>query len=447
MAFLNHADYVIIGAGVHGLSTAWRLAERLSSRGEEVEGRIVVLDKSGIASGASGIACGVVRNNYFQPAMRRLMAHSVGVWESDPEGLSYHPVGYLQISSESMRDDVRSIYEQQQEIGYESVFIEGAAASDAYMKDMFSDWQAQGITSVLHEKRGGYSNNTKSMYGIAKKVEDRGVRIITGVEVKSLVSESGSSSIQAVETNRGTVTCERVIIAPGPWARDFWNMLGMPKQITLKDLEGNVHKGIDMWRFWQLEEGVLQVDPEMLKTNDGKLPPVIHVDTDAPLKSCVDGSLITDEMWGIYYKPDWHFGGIQGGASPYKVDTAVDEVKIDPYGPSSPEFVASDNFAHMWVSALAHCHARFEGMMGKYHREASGGIGCFTADSFPVFDHFHDNATLIADSNHGWKMLGVGHLIADEVLGETQDLLEPFRFDRFEKGNLHPVSNSPYPWS
>ncbi len=447
MTFPNHADYVIIGAGVHGLSTAWRLAERLSSRGEEVEGRVVVLDKSGIASGASGIACGVVRNNYFQPAMRRLMAHSVGVWESDPVGLSYHPVGYLQISSESMRDDVRSIYEQQQEIGYESVFIEGAAASDAYMKDMFSDWQAQGITSVLHEKRGGYSNNTKSMYGIAKKVEDRGVRIITGVEVKSLVSESGSSSIQAVETNRGTVTCERVIIAPGPWARDFWNMLGMPKQITLKDLEGKVHKGIDMWLFWQLEEGVLQVEPEMLQTNDGKLPPVIHVDTDAPLKSCVDGSLITDEMWGIYYKPDWHFGGIQGGASPYKVDTAVDEVKIDPYGPSSPEFVASDNFAHMWVSALAHCHARFEGMMGKYHREASGGIGCFTADSFPVFDHFHDNATLIADSNHGWKMLGVGHLIADEVLGETQDLLEPFRFDRFEKGNLHPVSSSPYPWS
>ena len=447
MAFPNHADFVIIGAGVHGLSTAWRLAERLSARGEEVEGRIVVLDKSGIAAGASGIACGVVRNNYFQPAMRRLMAHSVGVWESDPEGLSYHPVGYLQISSESMRDDVRSIYEQQQEIGYESVFIEGAAASDAYMKDMFSDWQAQGITSVLHEKRGGYSNNTKSMYGIAKKVEDRGVRIITGVEVKGMISESGSSSIQAIETNRGTVTCERVIIAPGPWARDFWDMLGMPKQITLKDLQGNVHKGIDMWRFWQLEEGVLQVEPEMLQTNDGKVPPVIHVDTDAPLKSCVDGSLITEEMWGIYYKPDWHFGGIQGGASPYKVETAVDQVKIDPYGPSSPEFVASDTFAHMWVSALAHCHKRFEGMMGKYHREASGGIGCFTADSFPVFDHFHDNATLIADSNHGWKMLGVGHLIADEVLGEAQDLLEPFRFDRFEKGNLHPVSKRPYPWS
>ena len=33
-----------------------------------------------------------------------------------------------------------------------------------------------------------------------------------------------------------------------------------------------------------------------------------------------------------------------------------------------------------------------------------------------------------------------GHLIADEVLGERQSLLEPFRFDRFEKGN-RTVSN------
>ncbi len=447
MALPEHTDYLIIGAGIHGLSTAWRLADRLIASGEQVEGRILVIDKSGIASGASGIACGVVRNNYFQPAMRRLMAHSVGIWESDPEALSYHPVGYMQVSSESMRDDVGTIFAQQQAIGYESVFIEGGNASTSYMRGMFDDWQAQNITSVLHEKRGGYSNNTKSMYGLAKKAEDRGVRIISGVTVKGLISESGSDTVQSVETDRGTISCERLIIAPGPWARDFWAMLGMPKQITVKDLDGKVHNDVDMWRFWQLEEGVLQVAPEMLQTNDGKVPPVIHVDTDAPLMSCEDGSVITDEMWGIYYKPDWHFGGIQGGASPYKVATPVDEVAIDPYGPSSPEFVASDNFAHMWVSALAHCHKRFEGMMGKYHREASGGIGCFTADSFPVFDHFHDNATLIADSNHGWKMLGVGHLIADEVLGETQELLEPFRFDRFEKGNLHPVSNSPYPWS
>ena len=447
MPIPDRAEFVVIGAGIHGLSTAWRLAERLTDTGEQVDARIIVLDKSGIAAGASGIACGVIRNNYFQPAMRALMAHSVSIWESDPEMFSYHPVGYLQISCEAMREDAGQIFSQQHAIGYESVFVEGGDASTTYMRGFFDDWQAQGITSVLHEKRGGYANNTKSIYGLAKKVEDLGVRIITGVEVIGFRTEDRSKAVSAVETDKGAIACEHVIIGAGPWVRDFWDMLDLPKQIDVKDLSGTLHSNVDMWRFWQLEEGLLQISPETLLTNEGKITPVIHVDPDAPLVSDVDGSIITEEMWGIYYKPDWHFGGIQGGAAPYKVDTPVDEVAIDPYGPSSPEFVAGPDFAHMWVSALAHCHKRFEGMMPKYHRQPSGGIGCFTPDSFPVFDHFNGNTTVIADSNHGFKMLGVGRLIADEIMGEAQELLRPFRFERFQKGELHPSSRSPFPWS
>lgn len=447
MTFPTHADYVIIGAGIHGLSTAWRLAERMLEAGEQVDGRIVVLDKSGIAAGASGIACGVVRNNYYQPAMRNLMAHSVAVWESDPEAFNYHSVGYMQISCEPMHEDIAQIYSEQKAIGYESVFVEGAADCTNYMQGLFSDWRAQGITSVLHEKRGGYANNTKAIYGLAKKAEHLGVRIISGVEVTGFQTESGSGSVQAVETAKGSITCAHVVIGAGPWVRDFWNMLQLPKQIDVKDLNGQVHTNIDTWRFWQLEEGVLNVDPELQKTNDGGMPPVIHVDTDAPLMSDEDGSLITDEMWGIYYKPDWHFGGIQGGAAPYAVETPVDEVSLDPYGPASPEWISGPDFAHMWVSALAHCQERFSGTLAQYHRDPSGGLGCFTPDSFPVFDHFFDNVSVIADSNHGYKMLGVGRLIADEILGEPQDLLQPFRFKRFETGELHPTSSSPFPWS
>ena len=447
MAVPHQAEYVIVGAGIHGLSAAWRLAERMIEKGESVEGRILVLDKAGIAAGASGIACGVVRNNYYQPAMRRLMAHSVDVWEMDPEAFSYHPVGYMQISPESMREDVAQIHAEQQDIGYESVFIEGANASTKYMRGMFDDWQAQGITSVLHEKRGGYANNTKAIYGLANKAEALGVRILSGVTVKGFLRDMRSPAVRAVETDKGSIACSHLILAPGPWVRDFWDMLDLPRQITLKDLSGVTHENIDMWRFWQLEEGVLRIKPETLMMNDGEMPPVLHVDSDAPLYSAVDGSLITDEMWGIYYKPDWHFNGIQGGAAPYKVDTPVQQVEIDPYGPSSPEFVSSPEFAHMWVSALAHCHKRFEDMMPHYHKEPSGGIGCFTPDSFPIFDHFYDNVAVIADSNHGYKMIGVGRLVADEVMGEEQELLTPFRFDRYEKGELHPTSNSPFPWS
>jgi glycine/D-amino acid oxidase-like deaminating enzyme len=202
-----------------------------------------------------------------------------------------------------------------------------------------------------------------------------------------------------------------------------------------------------MWTYWCLEEGTLGVDPDLQKTNDGKMPPVIHVDTDAPLHSDVDGSLITDKMWGIYYKPDFHFGGVQGGAMPYKVETPADQVAVDPYGPASPDFIVGDDFAHMWCSALAFCQQRFSGQIGKWKKEPSGGLGCFTPDNFPVFDVFRDNVYVIADSNHGWKMIGVGKLVAKEICGEKSRILEPFRFSRYAQGKLHPVSASPYPWS
>ncbi len=73
----SHAHYVVIGAGIHGLSTAMHLARKLAARGKTVGAagtRIVVLDKTAIGAGASGIACGVVRNNYYQPAMRPSIA-------------------------------------------------------------------------------------------------------------------------------------------------------------------------------------------------------------------------------------------------------------------------------------------------------------------------------------------------------------------------------------
>jgi methylglutamate dehydrogenase subunit A len=447
MPLPDKARYVVIGAGIHGLSTAYHLAAQLRAKGRSSEADIVVLDKTRVAAGASGIACGVIRNNYFQPAMRALMAHSVSVWESDPEAYHYHPVGYMQISPEIMHEGVASIYAQQREIGYDSVFVEGADDSARYMEGLFHDWQAKGITSVLHEKKGGYANNLASMRGLAAKAVEAGVRILEGVQVTGFEFGHNSRAVAAVLTDKGRLECDYVVVGAGPWVRDFWSMLDLPDAVSIKGRDGKMHHDIPMWRFWQLEEGVLGVEPDCLKTNDGRMPPVIHVDTDAPLHSDRTGALITDELWGIYYKPDFHFGGVQGGAMPYRVDKPVDEVAIDPYGPESPEFVASAAFADMWTSALAFCHKRFEGKSSLYKKEKSGGIGCFTPDSFPVFDVFRENCYIIADSNHGYKMLGVGELVAREILGDESALLAPFRLSRYAEGKLHPVSASPFPWS
>ena len=253
MSLPSSARTVVIGAGIHGLSTAWHLAK---ARGRGDDG-LVVLDKSKPGAGASGIACGVVRNNYFQSAMRELMAHSVALWEENAEALCYHPVGYLQISHAGMRQDVEKIYREQQAIGYDSTFVVGERESADYMKGIFEDWHARGVDSVLHEKRGGYANNMKSVHGLADKATAAGVQVCAGVEVRGFARDS-SGAVTAVQTSEGDIQCEQVVIAAGPWVKTFWDYLELPKEITVKAGE-TVRDDVPMWRYWVLQEGTLGV--------------------------------------------------------------------------------------------------------------------------------------------------------------------------------------------
>ena len=437
MTLPKKADVVIIGAGIHGLSAAFHLS-KLRAGGAGV----VVLDKTGVGAGASGIACGVVRNNYFQSAMRELMAHSVEVWESDAEAYSYHSVGYLQISPPVMREGMEKIHCEQQAIGYDSEFVVGAREADAYMKSLLHDWRAAGVDSVLHEKRGGYANNKASLRGLAKKAKNAGAAICEGVTVTGFKRASQTNAVAAVQTDKGDIECEQVVVAAGPWVKTFWDFLQLPDAITIA---GEGEK--PMWRYWALQEGVLDIPPQQQQTTSGAMPPVIHLDSAEPLYADGTGELLRDEMWGVYYKPDFGFGGVQGGAAPNEVKRPASEVCVDPYGPQSSEFVVGADFAKMWTSALAFCQSRFIGKGDLFRKEPSGGIGCFTPDSFPVFDRFCDNAYFIADSNHGYKMLGVGKLVASELSGKTEPLLRPFRQTRFAEGKTHPQSKSPFPWS
>ena len=62
---------------------------------------------------------------------------------------------------------------------------------------------------------------------------------------------------------------------------------------------------------------------------------------------------------------------------------------------------------------------------------------------------YGSTANLFVDRHKNY--IGYGpeamELVAKEILGNESDLLKPFRFNRYEKGELHPTSNSPFPWS
>jgi glycine/D-amino acid oxidase-like deaminating enzyme len=288
----------------------------------------------------------------------------------------------------------------------------------------------------LHEHRGGFAFNRESMLGLADKARAAGAEIAEGVEVTGF-ERDGSGAVTVVHTSAGDVAVEQVVIAVGPWIARLWSLLGLPDRIDVHQPDGSVLRDQPMWTYWYLQEGETGFDPAAFVTADGSPSPVLHVDSDAPLRAD-DGTLITEQPWGVYFKPDRET--VQGGASPLTVGP---EFTVDPY----PTGTVEPGFPDLWCAALSHCLGRFEGARERYRQVRSGGAGAFTADNFPVFDHMAPNVYVAADSNHGYKMIAVGREIAEVLRGGHSSLLHPFRYERFATGDLHPVSNSPYPWS
>ena len=84
MPLPRSARFVVVGAGVHGLSSAYHLAMYLERSGKGKGSDVVLIDKQGPGAGATGLACGCVRNLYMTNPLHAILRASVEVWESDP---------------------------------------------------------------------------------------------------------------------------------------------------------------------------------------------------------------------------------------------------------------------------------------------------------------------------------------------------------------------------
>ena len=436
MALPETSPYVIVGGGVHGLSSAYHLALELERQGRGSGRDVIVLEKSRIGAGASGIACGVVRNFYFSPAMAEVIRVSVELFESDPDGFGYHPVGYIAAVPEVQAEDCVAIQRRQAEVGYRSEVILGERRCQEHMEAIFPDWNGDGIEAVLHERQGGWAVTRKTVENLARLARERGVRIFEGMEVVGFDLDDGV--VRAVETAAGAIRTDLVVAGVGPWAGRLWRMLALPEEVRVGE------EARPIVTYWKLQEGDYWLDDVELSDAQGNEPPVVHLDRVEPLVSDRDGRVLEDGHWGIYYKIGRRGFGVQGGGVPIPLGA---EVELEPYGHSNPQHVVGDEFTDYFTSGLARAHGRFRGRGGEWHMEPHGGIGAFTPDNYPIVDLVRPNAYVIMDSNHGFKMIGMGKLVANDILGGGEPRLEPFRLSRFEAGVTHAVSHSPYPWN
>ncbi len=435
-------SYVVVGAGMHGLSTAWHLAMELEARGMGSGRDVVVLDKTAPGAGATGIACGCVRNFYMTEPLHAILRHSVDVWMSDPVRLGFQQVGYISAGEENQIADYEKVVNSQNAVGYETDLYVGKDAK-TFLRNIWPDINVDRIEVCHHEKPSGYAGTRQAVAGLAEKCAQAGVQVLSGVEVTGYEKTNGR--VTKVLTNLGAIKADLVVLGLGAWIGKHWQMLGHPDRLICHYPDGGAPE-MDMWTYWRLLEGEVYTN-EPYRTSDDRDPPILHVELmNTPVVNEETGEEISDHLY-VYWKNGaerMERMGVQGGTIPIKIGP---EAKVDPYGWANPAYQADPWFADYMTSAMGYLMPRFKGHRKNFKDRPNGGIGAFTPDNVPIFDYIADNVYMIADSNHGFKMAGVGKLVAKQLLGNDKVAeLAPFAFSRFAEGRTFGASNSHCPW-
>ncbi len=439
------ARFIVVGAGIHGLSTAWHLAMALEQTGRGRGSDVVLIDKQGPGAGATGLACGCVRNFYMTEPLHAILRESIAVWESDPVNFGFQQVSYVSVGEANQEADYVRIHKSQNDSGYPSDLYVGAEAK-AFLKAIWPDFRTGPAEVVLHEKPSGYAGTHTACWGLDQKCRQWGVRRCYGPAVTGYDKTGGT--VTSVRTDTGDIAVdEAVVLATGAWMPEHWTMLGLPPTLDVSGADGSTRTGVDMWTFWRLLEGEVYL-PEGIdfRTADRRDSPVLHVEyMDVPVIG-QDGKPITDHLYTYLRYAAERVGapGIQGGTIPIKLGP---EAEVEPYGHLNDRYQADDWFADYFCASLGVLMARFDGIRPYFKTRRNGGIGAFTPDNVPVFDWIADNVWMNADSNHGFKMIGVGKLVARELVGDGLPAeLKPFRFDRYAKGTAYGAGTTNSPW-
>lgn len=193
------ASVVVIGAGVTGLSAAWWLARS----GLDV----VVIDKFIVGWEASGRNGGGA-SHYQSP----LFAEEQLMWPMMDELLGY-PTEY---SSERiiiqrdphLLDHYRAVGRMCTAMGYR---VDDLDAKQAQEMVPLTDETCLG---GIHLRFGGHANPQRTVQAYAWALQDLGGRILQHCPALSI--ETAGGRVSAVETPRGRIACDALVVAAGP---------------------------------------------------------------------------------------------------------------------------------------------------------------------------------------------------------------------------------------
>lgn len=206
-------DVIIVGAGGHGLATAYYLAKNHGIT------NVAVLEKGWLGGGNTGRNTTIVRSNYLWDEAAHLYEHGLKLWEGLSQDLNYNVMfsqrGVLNLGHtlQDMRDIERRINANRLN------GIDGEVLTTEQVKAMVpilntSPHARYPILGASLQRRGGVARHDAVAWGFARAADARGVDIIQHCEVTGIRRDGGR--VVGVETSKGFIKAHKVgVVAAG----------------------------------------------------------------------------------------------------------------------------------------------------------------------------------------------------------------------------------------
>ena len=229
-------DAVVVGAGVHGLATAYYLARRGMRK-------VAVLERGYLGSGNSGRNTAILRANYRTAEGIPFYGESLKLYEDLSAALGYNLLfsqqGHLTLAhSDAAVNGLRVRAEANQVLGVDSAIIGPRRIKKLVPAIDISQQPRYPILAALYHPPGGIIRHDAVIWGYAREAVRMGVQIHTHTEVQGIELENGR--ISAVHTSRGKVATPVVVNATSGWCSTVARMVGLDLPVVSHPLQACV---------------------------------------------------------------------------------------------------------------------------------------------------------------------------------------------------------------
>src|SRR5712692_2105935 len=216
------ADAVIIGGGCTGTSIALHLAKRRA-------GRIVLIEKHGIAMGATGKSSAIVRMHYTHEALARMALRARGVFEHFTEivggDAGFRRTGFLALLGPRDVDAVKANVAMHQRVG-----IDARVLMPAEVKQLEPRINVEGIGAAAYEPDSGYADPHGATTAYANAARRHGAELRVGVSVNAI--ELCANGLKRIVTSDGAIETRTLVVAAGYRTRELLAPLGVDIPLT-----------------------------------------------------------------------------------------------------------------------------------------------------------------------------------------------------------------------